>query len=299
MKIIQSYAHFDKGNIPRALNKDTIYLYFYSFLLSYLTLKKYYNDVTMYTNQSGYEQILKYVPYDRIDIIENENPPFFWSYYKIQIMNKMTEDFIHIDPDVFIFDDLFSEFIKFSKYDGIVQNKVPEKFNYFNDYVDRYSDFIIKNDLFYPEKYDGKLFSCGVIGMRSKIKNNYIDVCEKIKNKFIYDKFDKKIEANNSKFSGSIYAGVICEELAFYLFSIKNNLNIYEIIPYKDVVKYTVEEAGNKHKYTHMYINSKFNVKYVKFIRKKIINYFPKYLKYIEKYESDIMKNFSFFKEIC
>ena len=45
MKIIQSYAQFEEGS-PRAYgDKEKNLLGFYSFLLSYLTLNKYYGKI--------------------------------------------------------------------------------------------------------------------------------------------------------------------------------------------------------------------------------------------------------------
>jgi hypothetical protein len=248
MKIIQTFAEFDEIT-PRLseVDKDKKYLKFYTFLLSYLTLKKFYNKVTMYCNKKANENLIKYIPYDEINIVENDNPIKFWSYYKVDIMKLMTEDFIHVDSDVFIFDDLFAGFINSNQYDIIIQNQIPKKCNYVNTYVDLYKDFLIKNDI-YPNEYDGRCVSCGTLGLRINIKDNYIRFCEILKKGF-----------ENNKFDDIFYIGMACEELALYLYTLKNKKNIYDILPYVDVLKHGEAKAGNYHSYTHMYLSTKFN----------------------------------------
>lgn len=290
MKIIQSYAHFDEGT-PRLDgidDKNKIYLSFYSFLLSFLTLKKYYNNITMYCNKNAQKKLIKYIPYDKVNIVENKNSSLFWSYYKIDIIKLMTNDFIHVDSDVFIFDDLFSKFIQSKQYDILIQNKIPKDANYVRDYADQYKKFLIKSNIFDPTSYDGECLSCGTIGMRIGFKDGYINVCEAMKNEFI-----------NNNTTNNLYIGMACEELALYFYAIKNKLKTYEILSHENILKHGERGAGNLHKYTHMYFNSKFKVEYVKLIRNKIYKEFPNYINYVEKYESDVMKNFDFFKQIC
>jgi hypothetical protein len=64
MKIVQSYII----NSTQDLNDNS----FYIILLSYLNLKKLYGNVTMYCNKIAYENIIKYIPFDEIIIMENK-----------------------------------------------------------------------------------------------------------------------------------------------------------------------------------------------------------------------------------
>lgn len=298
MKIIQSFAKFDSGNprlnglvkpsVNQGDNKEREKLLFYSFLLSYLTLKKYYNEVTMYCNNSAQDFLVKHIPYDDVVILENENDYRFWSYYKIDVIKQTKTDFIHVDSDVFIFGDIFSNFINDrNKYSGIVQNIIPESVNYCKRYVNDFRDFVTEYKIIDPKKYDGRCYSCGVIGMKGNLKYGYVSSCETIKKGFMRSKLDDYG-----------FIGMAVEELAFYLYFLKNNLNAYEILPYEDVLKYGEHKAANYHKYTHLYLDSKFKTKYVKLVRNKIIKEFPHALKYIETYENEIMKNSPYLKEI-
>lgn len=88
MKIIQSFAQYVDGSPYVLLNENVIYLNFYTYLLSFLTLKKYYGSVTMYTNQLGFETIVKHIPYDEIIILENQHGIERWNLYKLQAIKK-------------------------------------------------------------------------------------------------------------------------------------------------------------------------------------------------------------------
>jgi hypothetical protein len=283
MKIIQSFAQFEEGN-PRLHYEDIDkkLLNFYSFLLSYLTINKYHGSVTMYCNQKALDNLIKYIPYDEVKIVENKNTTLFWSYYKVDIMKSQRQDFIHVDPDVFIFDDLFSPFINDNSCDMIIQNQIPRDSNYVHGYVDMFRDFIIENDIIDPDVYDNRCFSCGVVGMRHRHKNGYIKLCETMKKGFI-----------KAKTEDAWFIGMANEELALYLYTIKNNFKfkIHNILPYEDVLRHTEKGAGNFHNYTHMYMDSKFQPKYVRLVRYKILKEFPEAMKYLERYENEVMMN--------
>src|SRR5579859_4047302 len=113
MNIVQSFSLFESGN-PYTKESDPKKkcLNFYTFLLSYLTLKKYYGQVTMYTNQAAYDLFMKYIPYDNVVMKENERSFSEWNYYKVDVIREQTNDFIHVDSDVFIFSNLLDPFIK-------------------------------------------------------------------------------------------------------------------------------------------------------------------------------------------
>ena len=287
MKIIQSYAHFKEGTPRLNGSIDKMMLNFYSFLLSYLTLKKYYGHVTMYCNKRAKESLIKYIPYDDVKIIENRNSTLFWSYYKVDVISQMNEDFIHVDSDVFIFADLFRKFISSKRYDILIQSQVPKKDNYVHSYVDDFKDFVIKNDLIDPKKYDGRCLSGGCVGMRLKHISGYFKFCETMRRGFI-----------EARFKNKNFIGMASEELALYLYQQKNNLNFFEILPYDDVLKYNETGAGNYHNYTHLYLGTKFEPKYVKLVRNKILKDFPKQKNLVDVYEKEVMKNSDLLKQI-
>lgn len=267
MEIIQSYSQFDNDNhyIGNKLNGTEKYLNFYTFLLSFLTLKKYYKSITMYCNRLAYDTFIKYIPYNKIVIIENKNTIEWWSAYKLDIISNMKDPFIHVDSDVFIFDDIFKPFIN-NDYDIIIQNSFDI------DIVDK-EKWI--NNICPIEKFNNKSFLCGVVGFKDiKIKDKYIEDTKIVKNLI-----------NENIVIGD--RGFILEEFTLYLTSINNNLKYYEILPYDDIKK-SIHKSGDNNKYTHMWFASKYMKSNIDLIKNKIKKEFSDYYELVEKYDNYI-----------
>ena len=280
MKIIQSFAQFDDGcfhYVNGDLKGTEIYLNFYTFLLSFLTLKKYYGAVTMYCNKKAYDTFIKYIPYDEIVIKENNYTTDYWSAYKLDIISEMKEDFIHVDSDVFIFDDLFKPFIdNQDKYDLIVQDILSNKkliswckpvSDYIFDNIDFYNDNNICDKNIYEDKI--RSFSCGVIGMNLKVRDIYLKNTMKI-----YDKM------YNEKYTNST-VGMLLEEMTLYLTAIKNNFKWYDVLPDEEKIGYVKSDN-----YTHMWLKTKFVLDNILLIKNKIKFFGYEYL--INDYEKSI-----------
>lgn len=280
MVIIQSFAQYDDGNqyVNGKMDGTEIYLNFYIFFLSYLTLKKHYGSVTMYCNKKAYETFIKYIPYEKIVIKENPHPRKFWNAYKIDAMADQKKSFIHVDSDVFVFNDLFKTFIDNpDKYDIIVQTifdyTVKERENIYKLY----------NDVCAPEKYDFKSFTCGVVGMNL---NNSLDTLNKyIKDtKIAYDLIDKNLITG----TGTEIAFFL-EEYTLYLNAISNNLKWFDVLPYDEIKSIGINNVCEKYKYTHMLFESKFKEQNINLIKNKIKKDFTDYYHFVEKYDNDVI----------
>lgn len=287
MKIIQSFAQFDEGTPHKKdhekTNKTDVYLNFYSFLLSYLTLKKYYGEVTMFCNKKAYNTFIKYVPYDKIVKMENKNTILLWSYYKIDAMKKMKEKFIHVDTDVFIFDDLFREFID-GDYDIIAQNRWAREQNaYIRDFVDTYKEYVIDNDIIDPDIYDGGSLCSGVVGMTPEICKGYDELASKIKAQCINDEL--------SKMSGGIKQtiSIVSEELSLYLYALKNKLKVFDVLPRQEIINEGILAVAKRRKFTHLWFNNKFKPQYIEIIKLRIKKDFPESYHLVEKYDVEVM----------
>ena len=284
MKIIQSFSQFDNGcqYANKVLKGSEVYLNFYSFLLSYLTLKKYYGFVTMYCNQKAYDTFIKFIPYDEVIIKENKHTSQqFWSAYKIDIIREQKESFIHVDSDVFIFDDLFDEYINNSdKYDVIIQNTITKNNNSSQKFIYDNLEILKKLDIYKIDDYNGECFSCGVIGMNLNVKEKYNNITEKL-----YDGLNNNI-FNMSHGMGVI--GMILEEQSLHLVCQQNNFRNYNILSYNNVVEFGEEKSGNLHKYTHMWFSTKFQKKYIDLIKNKIKTEFKQQYDIVETYDKHI-----------
>ena len=281
MKIIQSFAEFENGNFYLDIRKsewNNKYMNFYSFLLSYLTIKKYHGNVTIYCNQKAHDSFIKYIPYDEIKIVENTNDFNFWSYYKVDIMKRMRNDFIHVDSDVFIFDKLFTPFFT-NKCDIIVQDKISLDGSALKNSVPVILKYLKDENLIDVSKYDGKFLSCGTVGITNKVKKEYITICEALKNAYL----KKKIILDKQ------FASIMIEEFPLYLVALSNNFRVHEILPHDEILKHGAIKVGNDHKYTHMWFGSKFNPQYIETMKLKTKKEFPLYSDLIDQYELEVM----------
>jgi hypothetical protein len=232
----------------------------------------------MFCNQKGYDSFIKYIPYDDVKILENNNSFTFWSYYKIDAMRTMKEKFIHVDSDVFIFDDLYSPFINTRKYDVIVQDIIPERKNACANFVKDNKEFLTKNNIIDYDLYDGRCFSCGTLGITPKLISEYIRICDRLKEGYINNELIKVVPL-----------GMVLEELSLYLFTLNNGLKIYEVLPHDEVLKHGVEKVGDLRKYSHMWFTNKFKPQIIKAIKLNIKKNFPQSYQIIEKYEKDVL----------
>ena len=277
MKIIQSFAKFDDGS--PYVGKANPYINLYTFLLSYLTLKKYYGFVTMVCNKDAYDSFIKYIPYDDIIISECSYDFKLWGAYKIDALKLFSDDIIHVDPDVFLFNDVLKPFID-GDYGAIVQNVLPS-----NEWVvDVTLEFIKKNEVFLREnniitlkEYDNRFSCCAVNGHKKDVRKLYLEVVN-------------KLEAGMRNSDIVIDNPMILEEASLHFTILKNNIKTYDILPYDIVCKYSMQEAGNLMGYTHMNSSTKFNLKYIELIKNKIKKSFPQSSYLLERYDLEYEK---------
>jgi hypothetical protein len=197
----------------------------------------------------------------------------------------MKEDFIHVDSDVFVFDDIFSEFINNPKKHVIIQDLMPVNMHGTADFV-KYNKYYLKQNLKNIDKYDGHCYGGGTLGLKKKHIKGYVKLA-----KSIYKGINE----------GLVYCGdnmlppTLIEELSIYLYSKCNNLNVVEVLPRKLCEKVGIFKAGDIVKYSHMWFDSKFEMTYIHAIKNRIKIDFPQYYKYVTAYE----KLFSDKLDIC
>lgn len=277
MKIIQSFAQFKEGS-PYVKNVNT-YLNFYTFLLSYLTLKKYYGRVTMICNQTAYDTFIKYIPYDEIIFVESSYSFELWGAYKLDAMKLINDDYVHVDSDVFIFDDLFRKFID-SNSDVIIQNYLPSTswcVGIVKDFINTYSKFLKDNQIITIDHYDNRFSCCAVSGCKIRAKNLYLETVG-------------KLEQGMKTGQIVITNPMILEEVSLHFTILKHGLKVSEVLPYNLVCQFGNQKVGDIKKYTHMNSGTKFKPEYIELIKNKINNAFPDYYSLVEKYDRDVCK---------
>lgn len=288
MKIVQTFAKYDEGSPYTLHNKspEKIYLNFYSFLLSYITLKQHYGAVTMFCNEEAYEAFIKYIPYDEIIIKENKNDFIMWAKYKLDCIRTLNENFIHVDSDVFVFNDLFQPFLQ-DDCDILVQNILPRKMNFIRDFVYKQKKFLKDNGIF-TKPFDGKCFSCGTMGLKKKVHEPFFNSVD-----LLYQGMeDVGVHHFNC-------ATMVLEEQVLYLTAKEHNFNACGIIPEDGIeTNDDVMLGGDKLGYVHLWFGYKFKKYYIQQIRKKLFYEYPDYLDYVIKYEKEVMVNNKLFKYV-
>lgn len=110
MKIIQTlYLPHTANAAHSTLGFLSSELSWMSWALSCLQLKRYYDNVHLYTNEAGYDLLIRRLrlPYTAVHALEEFSyPDQLWAYPKIQTYSRQKEPFLHVDGDVFIWEKL-------------------------------------------------------------------------------------------------------------------------------------------------------------------------------------------------
>ena len=300
MKIIQSFYQIDNKTCYNiGGNNDNYLLNYYSMLLSYITIKEKYGEVAMYCNKLAYDKMLKYIPYDKIvldetSIVDASNYRQEWGMLKFNVFSQQNEPFIHIDTDVFLFNDVLSGYINKGKYDGIVQSiELDKRYGVYDSFYHANQENLIKydfiNDNLMKRSIDKYLtvigYNNGVVGFNNlKFLEEYIESAKKLNDLIIAGVF---VNVKNQT--------MIFEQFLLYILSQKNGYKIFEVLPEDDIINIGFNETGNKHGYTHLLSGNKYVKNFILLIRNKIIQNYPNYIKHIDEFEKTINNvNFTF-----
>lgn len=284
MKIIQSFAQFDEGSpyLQHVNKPDYVYLSFYCFLLSKLTITEHCGGITMYCNQKAYDSFFKYITYDNIVIKENENKFLMWSKYKIDVMKTINDDFIHVDSDVFVRNNVFRPFIN-NECDVLIQDIVPHKINMLKRFAFENKEFLAETRIL-TKPYDGRSFSCGTIGINKAMQEYYftgIDVLYEAMLKFGLENI--------------LAPTLLLEEQLLYYITIENDFKYKPIVPNELLLKYEFLMCNEMVGYLHFWTALKYKKDAIDYIRKRIFFEYPEHYETILRYERDVLSQFKFF----
>lgn len=266
---------------------------FYLYLLSALLIKKHGHEIELFCDKESFN-FYKIIPYDKINIIDyNEDgiSSNFWVWSKIKPQLMMNETYVHIDADVFLFNDIIGNKLLSNEYSVVVQsieNKKTIGEGYYRCYIDAINPF--KNYIKYGidwNKYEMQSYNCGVVGFSDmQIKNEY---CCLVK--------DLLFELSNDKsfiFNPDVHFGahVMSEQTLLYYLLNEKKIKTYQIIEYDDTKETDYIWKSDIPKnigYCHMWSNSKYqyDVKYK--IVNKIKTLFPESIVILNDF--DKMKN--------
>ncbi|WP_299215529.1 DUF6734 family protein [uncultured Dokdonia sp.] len=294
MKIIQSFwtgkiKHISENNFGWASSKYNLI----SWILSINQLRKYYENVELYTDELGAEILIDTLklPYSKVHIVLNELDSYhkdLWAISKIKTYALQKEPFLHVDGDVYIWDafpedlmkaDLITQNLERTTayyrkmWSGIEPNLsyIPEEFNTFNS---------TKNG-----------FACnmGIVGgVDLEFYNTYTEAAFK----FVDKNSDAWDTINNNNFN------VFFEQLLYYELAKKQNKKIdYLFTDIPDDNKYIgfgdFDKVPNKRTYLHLLGNYKKDKPTYKAMEDYVLKFYPEYYKRV----LDIFNEHTFFSD--
>jgi hypothetical protein len=153
------------SDINKSSWMDKRYNYF-SWTLSLLQFKKYYDQIELVTDKKGYDLLINKLelPYTNVKILLddlNHYHPDIWAIGKLYTYSIQEEPFIHVDGDVFIWEK-FDEKLESS---SLLCQKKEEGNHYSDTYLKSFWS-IVENFKFYPD-----------VLHKSLAKNNCIKAC--------------------------------------------------------------------------------------------------------------------------
>lgn len=274
--------NFDNDYDIKYLTKN-----FYSFMLSALLIKKLGYEIELYCDEKAYE-IYSLIPYDKIHVVDFDCDGVsskFWIYGKIKTHSLINEPYIHIDGDVFFFDDIIGDKLT-NNYDLVIQsieNEHTIDVEFDSLYLNSSLPFIENNrfDINWM-KYNLNAFNCGVIGFNDiEFKNIYINKVIEI---LIELSKDVKLSEYREKFNAMF---LIAEQSTLYYLTNEYNKKYFEILPYNEVAKnnFRWNDVALKYKYAHLWGYSKYLDENIKKIKNRITKDYPEYIENINKFE--------------
>lgn len=105
MKIVQTFWSGGSSPTIKPYGWPTAEFNMMSWALSCCSLREHYDSVELYTDQRGYEILIKdlCLPYTQVHVIYDDNLclPVHWAYAKIKTYSLQDEPFLHIDGDMY------------------------------------------------------------------------------------------------------------------------------------------------------------------------------------------------------
>lgn len=169
MKIAQTFWSAKKDTLKDSYGWYSPVHHIQSWVLSSNLLRKYYSEVELYTDKSGYELLIAKLklPYTKVHVVLddlNNYDPNLWALPKIYTYSLQEKPFIHIDGDVFIWEKFSNEL---TNSDLITQNKESA-----TQYYQNIWDKLENNLSYFPEEIirdreankEIKAYNAGIFG---------------------------------------------------------------------------------------------------------------------------------------
>lgn len=149
MKIIQSFWSGQNNNIEDNRGWLSYEYHWLGWILSCNQLRKFYDDVELYTDLYGYKILIEKLklPYTKVHVVldeMNHYPKDLWAVAKIRTYKLQERPFLHIDGDVFVWNRFSDDFLK--------SNIIAQNLEHTTDYYREMWNNIAPHLRFIPEE---------------------------------------------------------------------------------------------------------------------------------------------------
>lgn len=280
MKIVQSLWSCNKDLLSANFGWLTPQHHLTAWTLSCLRLHEYYSDLHLFTDQHGYDILIKHLklPYKNVHIvfdqIDNRHESNF-AIAKILTYAAMREPFIHVDGDVFIWE-RFSNDIESAAL--IAQN--PEKGTaYYRDIMDALTEKLS----YIPDYLNAELskvsipsYNAGILGgndieFLNKYANSGLELIEK-----------NCVETGNYKLPGNF--NILFEQILFRALSDGESKKVTCLIPgtiddngYSDALFANFSSVPSRLKYLHLIGSKKRDREICDLLSRTLLQQYPEY----------------------
>ncbi len=281
MKIIQSFWT-GKHSVEYSFGWLSNKYHYLSWILSCNQLRKYYDEVELFTDSLGYSILIEKLksPYTKVHIVLDELNIYddnLWALAKIKSYNLMNEPFLHVDGDVFIFE----PFDKKLMGSNIITQNIETTSDYYWDMWSKIKpqlNFIPEIMNNYNNQFHNKAYNMGIFGGNdiSFIKS-YTDASFNFVNK----NKDSLSKINAYNFN------IFFEQVLLYELSKEHQINVNCLInedigdnEYKGFGNF--EEVPKERKYLHLLGFYKKQELVCNKMSIYVQKYYPEYYAYLE-----------------
>jgi hypothetical protein len=193
-----------------------------SWALSCLQLRKFYDKVELFTNKLGKEILIDLLelPYTKVHLIQDEDidfPEGLWAYAKLHTYSLQNSPFIHVDGDVFIWEQLRN----ISEHEQLIVQNIEDTDYYYRSIYSK----LIETGFKFPKEIQQildsnkpfKAINAGIVGGRDL---DFFGEYTRIAHELIQNNIEKLSLIDKQKFN------FIFEQHLFYCMAQQKNLVI-------------------------------------------------------------------------
>ncbi len=168
VKIVQSFWSGQTNDIRDNRGWLSYEYHWLGWILSCNQLRKFYDEVELYTDSFGYEVLIEklQLPYTKVHVVldeMNEYPKDLWAIAKIKAYQLQDKPFLHVDGDVFIWDKFPDDFVS----SNLIAQNLENTTDYYREMWNKITphlNFIPDEILNYHNEHSNLGCNMGIIG---------------------------------------------------------------------------------------------------------------------------------------